>query len=63
LYGGIASLSGCTSNSTSTVITKPGAYPITVTFTGGQLDPVSQYEHEVYRSDVPYQMTFTLNVQ
>jgi hypothetical protein len=63
MFAGFASLSGCGTGSTSSVVTKPGTYPIIVTFTGAQTDPVSQYAHEVFRADVPYQLPVTLNVQ
>jgi sugar lactone lactonase YvrE len=63
MFAGLVSLSGCSGSGTSSAVTKPGTYPITVQFIGAQTDPVSQYAHEVYRADVPYQMTFNLNVQ
>jgi hypothetical protein len=63
LFGGIAGFSGCSSSTTATVVTPPGSYAVHVVLTGAQLAPNEQYAHEVYRSDVPYQMAFTLNVK
>jgi hypothetical protein len=63
LFGGIAGFSGCGTSTTATVVTPPGSYAVHVVLTGAQLAPNEQYAHEVYRSDVPYQMAFTLNVK
>ena len=63
LFGGIAGFSGCSSSTTATVVTPPGSYAIHVVLTGAQLAPNGQYAWEVYRSDVPYQMAFTLTVK
>ena len=63
LFGGIAGFSGCSSSTTATVVTPPGSYAVHVVLTGAQIAPNEQYAHEVYRSDVPYQMAFTLNVK
>lgn len=63
LFGGIAGFSGCGSSTTPTVVTPPGSYTVHVVLTGAQTAPNEQYAHEVYRSDVPYQMAFTLNVK
>ena len=62
LFGGIAGFSGCGSSTTPTVVTPPGSYTVHVVLTGSQTDPFEQYAHEQYRSDVPYPMAFTLNV-
>jgi sugar lactone lactonase YvrE len=63
LFGGIAGFSGCSSSTTAAVVTPPGSYAVHVVLTGAQLAPTEQYAHEVYRSDVAYQMAFTLNVK
>jgi sugar lactone lactonase YvrE len=63
LLGGSTGLSGCSTGVTANAVTKPGSYPITVTFTASQKDNYGQYHTEVFRSDVPYQMSFTLTVQ
>jgi hypothetical protein len=63
LFGGIAGFSGCSSSTTATVVTPPGSYAVHVVLTGAQLAPNEQYAHEVYRSDVLYQMAFTLTVK
>jgi hypothetical protein len=63
LFGGIAGFSGCGTSTTATVVTPPGSYTAHVVLTGAQLAPNEQYAHEVYRSDVPYPVAFTLNVK
>jgi sugar lactone lactonase YvrE len=63
LFGGVAGFSGCSSSTTSTVATPPGSYAVHVVLTSAQLAPNRQYATEVYRADLPYQLTFTLNVK
>ena len=63
LFGGLAGFSGCGTGSTPSVVTPAGSYAVHVVLTGAQTDPFEQYAHEMYRSDVPYPMAFTLNVK
>jgi len=63
LFGGIAGSSGCSTSTASTVVTPPGTYAFHVVMTGAQINLSEQYAHESFRSDVPYQMAFTLTVK
>jgi sugar lactone lactonase YvrE len=63
LFAGIAGSSGCSSSTTSAVVTPPGTYAFHLVVTGAQADGYILSKRQSFRSDMPYQMAFTLNVK